>query len=176
MYGLPPDVLLRSGDRVPVDGWTRTWLIDGWVATAEERDRALAPGNAAAWLRWSGQQASEELVWLLESGRVLLVLDSPCSPALDVGSPAVDLRDLQEAEPLSPAPAKETNTIVDEELSFIDVVLVDVLGQPRAGVLYELVLPDATVFSGRTASDGRLRLDGLSQKGDCELTFPELAA
>jgi hypothetical protein len=94
------------------------------------------------------------------------------APAGDTSSAPLDLRDFAEAEPLSPPVTEE----VEEEVTFIDVVVLDARGEPRANVLFELVLPDATVFTGRTGPDGRLRLDGLKQRGDCELTFPEAVA
>ena len=180
--------MLAYGSEELVPSWGRvdlaTWslgedasLVDALVATPEERLLALPAWNALAWLRWTGRDASARLVRGVEDGSVLLVLRSHRLPALDMQLPATDLRDLSEAEPLAetPPPA-EPEPEVEEELAFIDVVVLDARGEPRANVAFELVLPDATVFTGRTDPDGRLRLDGLRQTGDCTLTFPEMVA
>ncbi len=102
-------------------------------------------------------------------------------PRVDPGRvfPIVDLRELLPVEP-EPVPTRAPDVAAEPPSSlqptFIDIVVLDALGQPRVDVLFELVLPDTTIFTGRTGSDGRIRLDDLTIEGDCELTFPELAA
>lgn len=169
--------------RVDLDLWSLgedASLVDALVATPEERALALPAWHAVTWLRFAGRDASGRVVRDIEDGLVLLVRRPSRLPAFDMQQlPATDLRDLSGAEPLAdaPPPAEPTpEPEPEEELAFIDVVVLDARGEPRGGVAFELVLPDATVFAGRTDPDGRLRLDGLRQTGDCTLRFPEMVA
>jgi hypothetical protein len=58
----------------------------------------------------------------------------------------------------------------------IEVAVVAVNGDPQPGLDFILKLPDGTEKSGKTGSDGVLRLSGLQQSGDCQLTFPSVRA
>jgi hypothetical protein len=173
--------LVPAWGRVDLATWSLgedATLVDALVATPQERAQALPAWNAVAWLRFTGRDALDRLVRRIEDGSILLVRRPSGLPAFDMQPlPATDLRDLGEPEPLDePPPPVEPEPAVEETLSFIDVIVLDARGEPRANVAFELVLPDATVFAGRTDPDGRLRLDGLRQTGDCTLTFPEMVA
>jgi hypothetical protein len=183
MLALVSEELVPAWGRVDLATWSLgedASLVDALVATPEERALALPAWNAVAWLRFAGRDASARLVRDIEDGSVLLVRRPSRLPAFDMQPlPATDLRDLGDAEPLAdePPPAEpRPEPEPEEELAFIDVIVLDARGEPRGNVAFELVLPDATVFTGRTDPDGRLRLDGLRQTGDCTLTFPEMVA
>jgi hypothetical protein len=145
------------------------------VATADERAAAWAPWLAVAWLRASGTKGSASVFRALEEGSVLLVVqplgivtDAVTPPPTDV----VDLADLTD-EALVPLRPPEEHA---RELHTIEVLVVNAHGQPQAGIAYELVLPDGSVHLGRTGPDGVLRLTGLTQVGNCRLSFPEVRA
>ena len=56
----------------------------------------------------------------------------------------------------------------------IEIVVVNVRGDPVGNVEFELVFPDRSKRIGRTASDGSIRFENLPQRGECTLTFPDL--
>jgi hypothetical protein len=174
------DMLSQSVDpfesRSPLPGWdTRddVWLVDAFIATAEDRERALPSWHAAAYARWCAPGASDALLSRLEDGRALLVRGPSRDIAVDPTPPRVDLRDLAEDAPPLSSTESESET---EDVHFIEVLLVDGAGRPRANVLYELTFPDGSVQVGRSDDGGRLRADGLDQTGDCTIAFPELQA
>ncbi|MCA9604239.1 MAG: carboxypeptidase regulatory-like domain-containing protein [Myxococcales bacterium] len=59
-------------------------------------------------------------------------------------------------------------------IHWIEIELIDEADAPIAGVRYELKLPNGRVQRGVTDADGRVRVDGIRDVGQCELTFPEL--
>jgi phage baseplate assembly protein gpV len=71
------------------------------------------------------------------------------------------------------APGEEGAPLPEEEEHQIEVQLVNVLGDPQPGVTWELKLPDGTVRSGSSGSDGYIRISGLTQTGDATLTLPD---
>jgi hypothetical protein len=64
-------------------------------------------------------------------------------------------------------------TPVEEQTTFIGIVLVDQNGNPVPGRLYRITLPDGSVQDGRLDSQGTARVDGLSP-GTCKIDFLEL--
>ncbi len=71
---------------------------------------------------------------------------------------------LGETPPATPAQPKQ---------HFVDITLKDALGKVKAGVFYELVLPDGSLRSGRTGDDGRIHITGLTMSGQCKLLLPD---
>ncbi|SDY04333.1 hypothetical protein SAMN03159474_04470 [Pseudomonas sp. NFACC08-1] len=58
-------------------------------------------------------------------------------------------------------------------LTFVEIELLDMQGQPVAGESYVIALPNGTQHSGVLDAFGRARVDGLDP-GNCQVTFPEL--
>ncbi len=58
-------------------------------------------------------------------------------------------------------------------LTFVEIELVDMQGQPVAGEFYVIALPNGTQHSGVLDELGRARVDGLDP-GNCQVTFPKL--
>ncbi|HTJ42309.1 MAG TPA: phage baseplate assembly protein V [Kofleriaceae bacterium] len=84
------------------------------------------------------------------------------------------------SDPEEPAPSSQDDPgqmndpppTIDEHT--LEVQVVDSIGNPVPNVYYELALPDGTKKTGTTASDGFIRVSGLKQKGDAQLTFPDI--
>ena len=55
----------------------------------------------------------------------------------------------------------------------VAVTLKDEGGNPASGISWQLTLPDGTVKSGKTSSNGRISVDGVP-KGDCKLVLPDV--
>lgn len=135
---------------------------------------AAQPRDAVAYLRWAVRgSAAASLFAAIEEGRVLVVFDDAIPAAVDVvARQPIDLLDafeLVEPEPLELPPEPEVVA------HFIELVVVDAMGEPAAGIDYALTLPDGTTLTGHTDAAGVVRLD-LDQAGACDLTFPELEA
>ncbi len=176
MLVLPTQAVVDCRGRVPLAGWSchdDVWLVDATVATCAERAQALSSGGAVEWARAVALNAPTGLTRRLEERRILLVVRPLELPVLATTPAVVDLRDLTE-EALQAPDIGQGEDEADVGPHFIDVLVVDAHGQPRASVLYELVLPDDSVHTGRTTADGRVRIEGLTQVGDARLTFPEL--
>ena len=47
-------------------------------------------------------------------------------------------------------------------------------GEPIASQPYEVTCPDGSVASGTLDQDGRARIEGIADTGDCQITFPDL--
>lgn len=62
------------------------------------------------------------------------------------------------------------------ELTWVEIQLVDEVGEPVAGQAYELTLPDGSVQEGKLNYRGRARVDGITQPGNAAVRFPELDA
>ena len=64
---------------------------------------------------------------------------------------------------------------VDEnkKLSWIEIELVDALGNPVAGETYRVKLSNGTVAEGTLDEKGFARLDPI-ESGNCEVTFPNM--
>jgi len=58
----------------------------------------------------------------------------------------------------------------------IEILLVNVRGEPQKNVRFELTLPDATVRSGTSGADGHIRISGIKQLGDATLALPDVDA
>lgn len=155
----------------------RAWIVGVSIATADDLAQALPPSRAVSWARWYAHELPEPLVCALDEGRALLVLQRSRADAVDQAAPAalglVDLIDLagDEGEDEDELTSSEPE---EQPLHEVEVLVVDARGEPRAGLVYELRLPDGRVETGRTGPDGVLRHRGLPQAGDCQLTFPEL--
>jgi len=89
----------------------------------------------------------------------------PPAPASPAPAPA------SSPSPSAPPPPPRAAPVDEQQ---IEVQLVNALGEPQAHVAYELTLPDGTVKSGTTGSDGYLRYSGLTQGGDARLVLPDV--
>jgi len=56
--------------------------------------------------------------------------------------------------------------------SWIEIELVDSLGNPVPGAPYELTLPDGSTAAGSLNEKGLVRVEGIPS-GNCQITFPE---
>jgi len=72
----------------------------------------------------------------------------------------------------SDAPVASALGPQDEEVDFIELVLVDQDDQPLARRAFNIELPSGAVRSGQTDADGRARVDGIPP-GQCNITFPD---
>lgn len=62
----------------------------------------------------------------------------------------------------------------DPTLHWIEIELIGEDDRPVANETYRITLPDGSVTTGRLDSNGRARVDGLAQAGQCQITFPNL--
>ena len=98
----------------------------------------------------------------IRDGRISVEFEGNRTVDPSLGLAAVTLMRLAEAEPLA-----------DEDYA-VAIELIGEDDEPIANVRYRLELPDGRVSEGRTGEDGQAFLWGLSQAGDCKLTFPDL--
>ena len=155
-------------------------IVDAAVARHDDRRSATPPHLAVSEARLLVPDPPARLLSALACGNVLLIVrPNPLPPLSSDESPPALLRDLVDDAPLlsdgSPADADEEAADA-EPLHTIEVLVVDARGEPQTGILYELTLPDGSVRTGRTGTDGHLRLGGLAQTGACRITFPEVTA
>ena len=71
------------------------------------------------------------------------------------------------------AQAQQESAPGAEEVHFIEIELKDDEGNPVAGELYYVDLPDGSSISGRTGSDGKARVDGVDP-GTAKISFPDV--
>lgn len=58
---------------------------------------------------------------------------------------------------------------------YIEIEMVDADNRPVAGAAYRITLPDgATAVKGTLDGEGRALVSGLTSKGQCRVSFPEL--
>jgi type VI secretion system secreted protein VgrG len=74
----------------------------------------------------------------------------------------------QKAPPFKPPSEDEPK----DELTFIEIELVDDDGKPVANERYEITLPDKSVKSGTLDDKGFARVEEI-KPGTCKVTFPE---
>ncbi len=60
------------------------------------------------------------------------------------------------------------------DLTWIEIQLVDEVGEPVSGQAYELTLPDGSVQKGKLNYRGRARVDDIGRPGACSVTFRDL--
>lgn len=70
-------------------------------------------------------------------------------------------------------PTEEEKEEKKEELSWIEIELVDEEDEPVPGERYKVILSDKTVAEGTLDEKGFARIDGIP-KGDCKVTFPDI--
>lgn len=71
----------------------------------------------------------------------------------------------------SPRPNPPTPTPI--EATTIEIQIVNADGTPRAGVAWDLSLPDSSIHSGTTGGDGLIRRTGLTMSGTAHLVLPD---
>ena len=64
-------------------------------------------------------------------------------------------------------PEKETPT------SFLSLSIVDEDKNPIIGMKYEVILPDGSMASGTTGTDGGAKIEGF-EEGKCTVSFPDI--
>ena len=69
---------------------------------------------------------------------------------------------------------KKTDEPKSKQLHWIAIELVDEQGSPVSGERYEVILPDGKKRYGSTDSEGRARIEGIEQGGNCKVCFPRL--
>ena len=89
-----------------------------------------------------------------------------------VGEVPVQVRVRQRLEPVY---VPEPQPVVEEqpEVAWIEIRLVDDLGQPVPSEPFEITLPDGIVREGTLDDSGRARLNYIPA-GSCQVTFPRL--
>ncbi|AXA54302.1 carboxypeptidase-like regulatory domain-containing protein [Pseudomonas thivervalensis] len=75
--------------------------------------------------------------------------------------------------PVVKASSESANRAEPVALTFVEIELLDMQGQPVAGESYVIALPNGTQHSGVLDELGRARVDGLDP-GNCQVTFPKL--
>lgn len=76
----------------------------------------------------------------------------------------------QKVKPYQPPEKTEENA---KKLSWIEIELLDALGNPVAGETYRVKLSNGTVAEGTLDEKGFARLDPI-ESGNCEVTFPNM--
>jgi len=114
-------------------------------------------------------------------GRAILLLE-PAGPLIaDAAAPGYDVRyqqDRRQQETLDVASSDGAGEGEDSEVlrSWIEIELVDEIGQPVPHEAYEIVAPDGeTVKSGTLDAQGQARV-AVRQPGTCRIRFPRLDA
>jgi hypothetical protein len=78
----------------------------------------------------------------------------------------------QKAKPFK-APTEDEMEHKKEELSWIEIEMVDEEDEPVQGEKYKITLPDDSVAEGTLDENGFARVEGF-EKGTCKVCFPEL--
>ncbi|MBC8071882.1 MAG: hypothetical protein IAG13_26380 [Deltaproteobacteria bacterium] len=151
------------------------WCIDSAVevhaathADAVVRAEALAPAEAAQWWRIHVAHGDTDLrerqTQRLWHGEDLLVLRP--QPTADTGRHVepVPLPDVPDVPPPPRPRPRDENT-------YIEIVLLDELGEPIADEPYEIRLPDGRVVTGTLDEHGSALVEGI-KPGSCEVRFP----
>lgn len=126
--------------------------------------RRLLAQSSAGVDRLDDDAVVEYLANCIESGQIIAFRET------DAGGIWAE-RITQEAPP--PAPAVLTGVM---ETTWVEVQMVDLAGEPVANERCKIVLPDGTVRETKTNYVGRIRIDGLTTPGSCEVSFPDLDA
>ncbi|WP_417698152.1 hypothetical protein [Pseudomonas sp.] len=71
------------------------------------------------------------------------------------------------------ASSESVNPLEPVALTFVEIELLDMQGQPVSGEPYVIVLPNGTQRSGVLDELGRARAEGVDP-GNCQVTFPKL--
>jgi hypothetical protein len=74
--------------------------------------------------------------------------------------------------PFTPRTADQTQE-EDEDLSWIEIELVDEDDQPVPGERYEITTPDGRISRGTLDENGFARVDGI-RPGECQISFTRL--
>jgi hypothetical protein len=127
------------------------------------RDRSLRPMFCAALGHRSGSLRDEDLL-------------RACERAIAAGRMRIAFAHARGDVPFAEA-ALEPEAISTERaigVHWIEIELLDMAGKPIAGVAYEVRLPNGAKLTGRLDDEGRARVDGIPEYGECRVGFPEL--
>lgn len=88
---------------------------------------------------------------------------------------------MRELEPRAPVPLRGSVDVETDErqeratsVHWIEVVMVGEDDEPIPGLRYQIELPDGRVRTGRLDAEGKARIDGIAQTGNCKIRFPDL--
>jgi len=102
--------------------------------------------------------------------------DAAESDATEVSAAEARTRQREAAEldstEVGPAPAGSSEPAEEREDHWIGVELVEDGGNPVPDEPYKVKLPDGTIQSGRLDSEGRARIEGITESGQAEISFP----
>ncbi|TWT45490.1 hypothetical protein RAS1_19150 [Phycisphaerae bacterium RAS1] len=98
----------------------------------------------------------------IETGR-LVALRRPFVPT-PIG---VEPKPFEKAAQEPPPPAEEVDT-------WLDIRLLDADGEPVAGAPYRVTLPDGSKRHGFLNYLGRVRVENITRRGECQVEFPAL--
>lgn len=112
---------------------------------------------------WSGGDLVDRVARDLQSGLLLLHRQVRVAPLLQMGLE-------QSAEPTEPP----TPTQTEPTLTFVELTLTDLAGEPLSDERFELTLPDGATRTGATDARGWARVNGVSTPGQCELRLVDV--
>lgn len=112
-----------------------------------------------------------------QSGTVCTA-DTPETPLdaidADVADPGITVEGREATTSEEEQVASEGNEEESEETHWVGIELKDDEGNPVPGEAYKVKLPDGTLLSGRLDKDGKAKVEGLPEGGDCDISFPRI--
>lgn len=106
-------------------------------------------------------------------------IDAPETPLealdADVADPgmAAEAKEAKATEEeQSAAESDENNELIEDH--WIGIELKDDEGNPIPNESFKLKLPDGNIINGRLDKEGKAKIEGLSEGGDCEVSFPRI--
>jgi len=85
------------------------------------------------------------------------------------------IRDEQMDKMAEGSPGQQMIVPCENTQTWIEIRLVDSVGDPVPGERYRLRLPDASIMEGVLDDEGKARYDGIVS-GSCQVSFPGLDA
>ena len=85
-------------------------------------------------------------------------------------------RTWSERSPGAPPEAPQPIFAPQVETTWVEVQLLDMVGEPVSGERYRIRLPDGTLKEGRLNYRGRARIEDITTPGACRISFPDLDA
>ena len=105
-------------------------------------------------------------------------LEAAIAASVGVGKESTAGRKKTQMDPLVvkalDAPTHKDPKEDEEEMSWLEVELIDEADQPVPGERVLVTLPDGKVYTGRTNKDGLLTVKGIEKGAECRITFPDL--
>jgi hypothetical protein len=165
---LPRTRLLEFRDVGSARDFLRPLLADPLNVTAVRRALGLRSGDDDALEQLAARMVTEGLQ--VVSCREAFYGFVPIDATVDGSAASAQNTPLQDEEA---AKAEQAAAPGPEEKHWIEIELIDDAGNPVAGELYFVELPDGSTLSGRTDGQGRARVDGVDP-GTAKVSFPDL--